>query len=143
MHPRWLPCALMPSAARGMCAGACMAACGAGAMRASPRLCPSAARAPQARFLELLRLRYSSPLLRLPRAEHIQRQLGFLNTGAQQARAQPIPQYRVLHPLCPVTEDRREHAAVQPGCAAPWGGHAARRGLLQARKQGSGQWPVR
>ena len=40
----------------------------------------------QARFLELLRLRYSSPLLRLPRAEHIQRQVRFLNTGPQQAR---------------------------------------------------------
>jgi len=57
------------------------------AMRASPRLCFSPPRVPQARFMELLRLRYSSPLLRLPRAEHILRQLSFLNTGAQQARA--------------------------------------------------------
>ena len=45
-----------------------------------------ATRVLQARFLELLRLRYSSPLLRLPRAEHIQRQVRFLNTGPQQAR---------------------------------------------------------
>jgi hypothetical protein len=80
---------LMPFAARCMYTGACMAACGARAMRASPRLCFSPPRAPQARFMELLRLRYSSPLLRLSRAEHIQRQLRFLNTGAQQARASP------------------------------------------------------
>ncbi|KAK9832555.1 hypothetical protein WJX81_008597 [Elliptochloris bilobata] len=50
------------------------------ALRPPPELIALA----KARFLELLRLRYSSPLLRLPRAEHIQRQLRFLNTGPRQ-----------------------------------------------------------
>lgn len=39
----------------------------------------------KARFLELLRLRYSSPLFRLPTAAHIKRQLRFHDTGPQQA----------------------------------------------------------
>ena len=40
----------------------------------------------KARFLELLRLRYSSPLFRLPSAAHIQKQLRHHNTGPDQAR---------------------------------------------------------
>lgn len=40
--------------------------------------------ASKARFLELLRLRYSSPLLRLPSAAHIQAQLRHHNTGPDQ-----------------------------------------------------------
>ena len=42
--------------------------------------------ATKARFLELLRLRYSSPLFRLPSAAHIQQQLRHHNTGPDQAR---------------------------------------------------------
>lgn len=45
----------------------------------------------KARFLELLRLRYSSPLFRLPTAAHIQRQLRFHDTGPQQASFPPHP----------------------------------------------------
>ncbi len=44
--------------------------------------------ATKARFLELLRLRYSSPLFRLPSAAHIQKQLRHHNTGPDQARAE-------------------------------------------------------
>ncbi len=43
--------------------------------------------ATKARFLELLRLRYSSPLFRLPSAAHIHSQLRHHNTGPDQARA--------------------------------------------------------
>ena len=46
--------------------------------------------ATKARFLLLLRLRYSSPLFRLPSAAHIHNQLHFLNTGPQQANL-PAP----------------------------------------------------
>ena len=42
--------------------------------------------ATKARFLELLRLRYSSPLFRLPSAAHVQKQLRHHNTGPAQAR---------------------------------------------------------
>ena len=40
----------------------------------------------KASFLLLLKLRYSSPLFRLPSAVHIQRQLHFHNTGPHQVR---------------------------------------------------------
>ena len=43
--------------------------------------------ASRAYFLELLRVRYSTPLLRLPQAEHINRQLTFHNTGPEQVSA--------------------------------------------------------
>jgi hypothetical protein len=42
------------------------------------------AQASKRHFLELLRLRYSSPLFRLPTAAHIKEQLRFHNTGPQQ-----------------------------------------------------------
>ncbi|KAK9903518.1 hypothetical protein WJX75_007894 [Coccomyxa subellipsoidea] len=41
-------------------------------------------KASKAYFMELLRLRYSSPLFRLPSADHIKRQVSFHNTGPQQ-----------------------------------------------------------
>jgi hypothetical protein len=42
--------------------------------------------ATKARFLELLRLRYSSPLFRLPTAARIRAQLRHHNTGPGQVR---------------------------------------------------------
>ena len=41
--------------------------------------------ASKAHFLELLRVRYSSPLFRLPQASHIKQQVSFHNTGPMQA----------------------------------------------------------
>jgi hypothetical protein len=46
--------------------------------------------ASKAYFMELLRVRYSSPLFRLPSADHIKRQVSFHNTGPQQARARHL-----------------------------------------------------
>ena len=45
------------------------------------------AQASRAFFLELLRVRYSTLLLRLPQADHIKRQLTFHNTGPEQVTA--------------------------------------------------------
>jgi hypothetical protein len=44
------------------------------------------AQASRAYFLELLRVRYSTPLLRLPRASHIKQQVTFHNTGPAQVQ---------------------------------------------------------
>ena len=53
---------------------------------ANPALKPSreAIVGSQEHFLEFLRVRYSTPLLRLPRAAHIHAQLSFSNTGPSQ-----------------------------------------------------------
>ena len=42
--------------------------------------------AAKAYFLELLQMRYSSPLFRLPQAAHVKQQLRFHNTGPQQVK---------------------------------------------------------
>lgn len=43
-----------------------------------------APQAAKAYFLEVLQVRYSSPLFRLPTSDHIKRQVTFHNTGPQQ-----------------------------------------------------------
>lgn len=60
---------------------------------AEPQLKPSmqAIQESQEVFLELLRIRYSTPLLRLPCAQHIHNQLTFLNTGPDQVRSSLVP----------------------------------------------------
>ena len=47
---------------------------------------PEQIRGAKQRFLELLRLRYATPLLRLRNADDIMRQLSFHNTGPDQVR---------------------------------------------------------
>ncbi len=87
-------------------------------------------------FLAALRVRYSSPLFRLPTAAAIQQQLRFHNTGKDQvcsgqrkgASPQMHPQLKLAHQLHH-SRDSSSLPARRGGCQRHPGDHFGRRAL--------------